>query len=396
MASKRRRLAERRKAIGLSQERLAEVMGVDRSTVARWERADTDPQPWHRPRLADALRISVEALADLLADTERALPRREPGRIDANDLDSFQSFRKADRQVGGGHLYATVTGYLQRKVAPRLFGHTPDSDDEPVFIAAAGLTEMAGWMAHDAGRDVLAEQHFQRALGMAQVGQDPHLVADICASLSHLAHHTKRHDLARVYARRGRAQLESGSPHPGLEARLLAMQARSHAADRDDDRCIEQLRTAERVLAAPPTTAPSPWASTFDEASLAAEAARCLRELGQFGAARGQAEQVVALRPPERIRSRAFAQLMLVSILIAQDRVDEACAIAQEALSQTRALGSMLVVKQFESLGHRLAPFAHHTDVTAFLAVLRDELRERRWLGQWLPTDTDQPRTGAS
>ncbi|MFE0590530.1 helix-turn-helix transcriptional regulator [Micromonospora echinospora] len=69
MAGKRRhRLAQRRKAIGLSQERLAESLGVDRSTVVRWERAETDPQPWHRPRLATALRLSIEELADLLAD----------------------------------------------------------------------------------------------------------------------------------------------------------------------------------------------------------------------------------------------------------------------------------------------------------------------------------------
>ncbi|MGN9777433.1 helix-turn-helix transcriptional regulator [Micromonospora sp. H33] len=67
-AMRRYRLAQRRKAIGLSQERLAEVLGVDRSTVVRWERAETDPQPWHRPHLAAALKLSVEELADLLTD----------------------------------------------------------------------------------------------------------------------------------------------------------------------------------------------------------------------------------------------------------------------------------------------------------------------------------------
>lgn len=108
MASRRHRLAQRRKAVGLSQERLAEVMSVDRSTVVRWERADTDPQPWQRPRLADALRISVEELAELLADAGTDSPRQvqgtrlEPVSIGMNDLDSLQSFRKADRQVGGG------------------------------------------------------------------------------------------------------------------------------------------------------------------------------------------------------------------------------------------------------------------------------------------------------
>lgn len=72
---KRDRLARRRKAVGLSQERLAERLGVDRSTVVRWERADTDPQPWHRPRLARALGISVDELADLLEHTDNTQPQ---------------------------------------------------------------------------------------------------------------------------------------------------------------------------------------------------------------------------------------------------------------------------------------------------------------------------------
>ncbi|MET8042380.1 helix-turn-helix transcriptional regulator [Micromonospora sp. NPDC005215] len=93
MAGKRRRhrLAQRRKAIGLSQERLAEALGVDRSTIVRWERAETDPQPWHRPRLAAALKLSIEELADLLADVGQApsppderlgYVLRNPGRVD--------------------------------------------------------------------------------------------------------------------------------------------------------------------------------------------------------------------------------------------------------------------------------------------------------------------------
>jgi transcriptional regulator with XRE-family HTH domain len=81
VARKRHRLAQRRKAVGLSQEGLAEVVGVDRSTVVRWERADTEPQPWHRPKLARALKVSVEELAALLADVGEA-PVRPNERLD--------------------------------------------------------------------------------------------------------------------------------------------------------------------------------------------------------------------------------------------------------------------------------------------------------------------------
>ncbi|POM23803.1 transcriptional repressor DicA [Actinomadura rubteroloni] len=68
MAAKRVRLAQRRKAAGYSQEDLAELLGVERSTIVRWEGAATEPQPWLRPKLAEALNIPPEKLQALLDD----------------------------------------------------------------------------------------------------------------------------------------------------------------------------------------------------------------------------------------------------------------------------------------------------------------------------------------
>jgi transcriptional regulator with XRE-family HTH domain len=68
MAAKRVRLAQRRKAAGFSQEKLAEHLSVERSTIVRWERAETEPQPWMRPKLARALNITDDALHELLDD----------------------------------------------------------------------------------------------------------------------------------------------------------------------------------------------------------------------------------------------------------------------------------------------------------------------------------------
>ncbi|MEU5553918.1 helix-turn-helix transcriptional regulator [Micromonospora sp. NPDC047793] len=68
MALKRHRLCQRRKALGYSQERLAALLGVERSTVVRWENAETDPQPWHRNRIASALGVTLEQLDGMLVD----------------------------------------------------------------------------------------------------------------------------------------------------------------------------------------------------------------------------------------------------------------------------------------------------------------------------------------
>jgi transcriptional regulator with XRE-family HTH domain len=68
MAAKRISFVQRRKATGFTQESLAEFLGVERSTVGRWESADTEPKAYIRPKLARALKVSAEELQSLLDD----------------------------------------------------------------------------------------------------------------------------------------------------------------------------------------------------------------------------------------------------------------------------------------------------------------------------------------
>jgi hypothetical protein len=297
---------------------------------------------------------------------------------------TMQSFRTADRQVGGGHLYATVVNYLQGEVAPRMFGIDHDGGDARVaFTAAAALTEMAGWMAHDAGRDRAAGQHFARSLDLVRLGQDRQLGVHILASMSHLAHHQGKPSQAVRYAQRGRRALVGGPRLPELEARLLAMQARGFAALRRSDDCTRLLVEAERVLGSQPGERRSPWVSHFDEGSLANEASRCLLQLGDLPGAQGQAARVIELRPGDRTRSRAFGQLLLATALVAQDRLDEACAVAREVLNATQQLGSRLVLEQLLDLKRLLTRHQDGRVVADFLSCLEDTVRQRVWLFQW-------------
>jgi tetratricopeptide (TPR) repeat protein/DNA-binding XRE family transcriptional regulator len=73
-AAKRDRLAARRLALGLTQEDLAALLEVERSTVARWERGATRPLPWIRPKLARVLQVPAGLLAELLGGPAPAGP----------------------------------------------------------------------------------------------------------------------------------------------------------------------------------------------------------------------------------------------------------------------------------------------------------------------------------
>lgn len=97
-----------------------------------------------------------------------------------------EAFRRADRQVGGGRLYPTVLQYLHAEIAPRLLDG-PYDPGPALFAAAASITEIAGWMAHDGGQDRAARAHLGRAYRLATAAEYPALAGNVCASLSHLA-----------------------------------------------------------------------------------------------------------------------------------------------------------------------------------------------------------------
>ncbi|MGH3983562.1 MAG: helix-turn-helix domain-containing protein [Pseudonocardiaceae bacterium] len=120
---RRQGLAQRRKAVGLTQEALAQRLGVERSTVVRWEAGDTEPLPSIRPHVAHALQVSLDQLAELLTEDENAgttralpvdtdvtlpvvLPAVPPSRDECEDLvppevtEAFEALRGALRSAG--------------------------------------------------------------------------------------------------------------------------------------------------------------------------------------------------------------------------------------------------------------------------------------------------------
>ncbi|MEV0598502.1 helix-turn-helix transcriptional regulator [Streptomyces sp. NPDC050315] len=127
MALKRHGFVRRRRAVGFTQEGLAEAMSVERSTVSRWESGKVSPQPYMRPRLATVLQVSVEELSELLAVTAEDEPpstdrtryaMRYPSRVDlvtaAELRDGLQTLADRYDQVSSATLLAQAGQHVNQ------------------------------------------------------------------------------------------------------------------------------------------------------------------------------------------------------------------------------------------------------------------------------------------
>lgn len=374
----------------MTQEQLAHFALKTDRWLRNVESGRTVPDLDSIQRLANSLRVPIPVVTaqEPIPDAVHRGHGSEPMSADSSSavhgqltimgsdpaLTNMEAFRIADRQIGGGHLYAAVVSYLKADLGPRLLTGTPG-----YFTAAASLTEMAGWMAHDAGHHDAAGEHFQQASRLAQAGDADELSADVAAARAHLALHLEEPVHALEIAQRGQQHLARSARHPGLKSRLYVMEASAAAILGRKTEAVRLLHRAEAALAERPGDA-SPWVSPYDEASLAGESARCLQALGDLPSAQKAALRVITLRPGDRARSRAFAQLSLALIAMTRPRPDviEACVIGMEIIKATGALASARVVQQLHDLRRLLLPHRAIQEVGDFLDHLEATVPQKK------------------
>ncbi|RQX06716.1 helix-turn-helix transcriptional regulator [Micromonospora inaquosa] len=356
MADRRRHLlAQRRKTIGLSQERLAEALGVDRSTIVRWERAETDPQPWHRPRLAAALKLSIEALADLLADVGQApsppderlsYVLRNPGRV---DLIAVAHLRERVQRLD--ERYDQTPSTLLLAGAGQLHGQAiflrQHASNGPVqrelAAAVAESATLMGQLVWDASqrRDhVTSAAYFDQAISAAQETRDPVTEANALLRKSYLAlYGTKRPDTGLVLTTRAAAVSHTDSHVIAGLAQLHRAEAHAMLGQAGD--CSDALGTAEAHFAA--VDARDPATDIFCPSHYTRLAGSCwlsLNKPDQAVRALGDARNLIAAR--RKSTAVILGNLALASIL--QRDVDAATSYLHQAIDvieRTRAGGGL-------------------------------------------------------
>ncbi|OLF16395.1 hypothetical protein [Actinophytocola xanthii] len=347
--------------------------------------ATSDAGLGFRPSAANRRPVrTATALPNPSANTPAASPDA-PGETPSNvpGIRAIATaFQTADRRLGGGALYGSVLRYLTTEIGPRLVDAEGPAGSE-LFAAAASLTEIAGWMAHDGGDDTAARNHFERAYRLASAADHVPLIANVCASMSHLAVELNEPAEAVRIAEVGLSKVPRTSGTSQLAARLHAMRARALAATGATAATVSALSEAERALSVTDNDPSPDWIARFDQASLASETATCLRQLGDLDGARRQAECVIELRVGDRVRSRAFGHLTLAELLADAGRVDEAATLGAEVCRATVSLASARVRRRLEALGAAVRPHATVPEVRAFLHMLEPDVTRSERYPRW-------------
>jgi len=134
---RRDRLVEARKAAGKSQEQVAELVGVDRTTIGTWERGEYTPQPHQRVAYAEALGVTLGELAAMLSSAPPGVDEVPDWLVNylASEQSATELRAHEPRSVHGllqtpayttalvarRGLYEVPEAYLKRMVEQRLY-----------------------------------------------------------------------------------------------------------------------------------------------------------------------------------------------------------------------------------------------------------------------------------
>lgn len=414
MTVRRRGLAERRKALGFSQESLAEKLGADRSTVARWERGECQPQPFIRPKLGSLLRVTPDELAILLmlevaeeptrqvSPTMQVIPncavpepvldrgepddmnRREllrllsiagtlvaaPGQAeaaevgwadqteDAGDIEQYELlnphlWRVFALSSSKGLVYPVVRQQLNLLMGAMQRSLSPDMHKR-LCILASDLFQMAGEILFDRDRYTDAAYCYIAAANSAKEVRAFDLWA--CALTRHafISMYDKQFAQAASILAVAARVAQQGDTQLSTRHWVAVVQAQAFAGLGNADACKDGLDAAEQVLALNGQVHSGGWLR-FDGSRLAEERGSCYLALGRFNDA--QTVLVEALGQTVSLRRRGSVLTDLAMLGIQRRDLDQLLQYGGDAVDlaeQTQSAG--YIGRKLHAVQSRLAP----------------------------------------
>ncbi|WP_312872086.1 helix-turn-helix domain-containing protein [Amycolatopsis dendrobii] len=294
------------------------------------------------------------------------------GMVKVDDVRKMtRAFRETDNEFGGGATRSGLDNYLTNTVEPMLRDtRMTDAVKKPLFRAGVELRQLAGWVAYDVGHASDGRKHLREALNMSQEIEDDALVGEMFAAMSHHAAFRGNSEGAVDLALAAQ-QAARRSGIPALEAEAAVMEAHGRALEREQRPCLDALNRAERAFARVDTGRTPTWLAYFDSSYLAAKFAHTFRDIGMPAEAERFARR--SLRMTEGYgRGRLFNTALLASTLADQQKVEEACAEARNAVRLATNVRSVRAASYLADVGRRLSPHSQNAQVQALYKQLDD------------------------
>ncbi|MEU5160964.1 helix-turn-helix domain-containing protein [Streptomyces sp. NPDC020875] len=397
-------LAERRRMLGYSQEKLAQLLGVDRTTIGRWENGRFSPQPPQRRSLAAALELGFHELDSLLGapqDTNsesteyRAteplkvgdhddMIRREflriltvSGALTSLPPDEAEALAEEVRYEGASdfarmnsHLWqvyqlarskSSVYPIVRDQMASlneALSGHGGSA--RSLLRAAADLFQLAGEVAFDANRYADASASYALAAAVSKDAQAYDLWA--CALVRHAYIDISERRFPQAVQMLEAAARLAVRGDSGLATRhwVAAAQAEAYAGVGDFGSCQRALDKADEIRYLTGDSANGGWLR-FDGDRLIEERGARYVQLGRLDLAektlKGALEQAaLASGPSCRRKGAALTDLAVIG---ARRRDPEQIVLhGREALELARSSSSGYVIRRLRNLCDEFGPLA--------------------------------------
>lgn len=254
---------------------------------------------------------------------------------------SVEVFRAWDASLGGGLQRKAVVGQLN-EVGALLTNHQEPEVSRRLWVVAANLAVLAGWMSHDVGLEPTAQRYFVIAAEAAREAGDRARAADAISKAARQMMHLDRADDALDLMRL--AQAAAARATPRTRAMLCTVEGWAQAALGRSEAVHRVLGRAEELFVQDSAEPPPSWLQLFDAAELHGMQALVYRTLAEHDpSAARPAEQharlALSLRPQRgRERSAAFDRITLASVHWITGEPDEAAAqsrLAMAAIGQT-------------------------------------------------------------
>jgi transcriptional regulator with XRE-family HTH domain len=404
MDNRRDAFAARREQMGYTQESFGAAVGVEFSTVGRWEWGELTPQPYRRRRIAKALDVSLDELGALLTpprqtSTVAAVPLDPAEADDMNRRDLLRLFSMtgallalpADEPALGDVdrlVAAAPTGMVDTAAAAEfaqlnshlwlVFALSPTKAQALPLVRAQlhVLTDSLGRPQTSAIRRRLCEltADLYQLAGEIFFDGDQYTDAAHCYALAATADKEAaasdlwacaltRHAFIAVYERRfaeaaplldlAATLARRGDPTLSTRQWIAAVQAETYAGLGDLDGCQRALDTAAEVQHLRGPVHNDGWLR-FDGSRLSEERGTCYVTLGRYDLA--EAALTDALAGDLTARREAGVLTDLVMIGVPRRDLDQVATYVNAALATARQTGSGVIARKLRGLQPDQAP----------------------------------------